>query len=108
MPIIIDFWNMMVLPVEYDKKLNYNDALLYCSLLNVDGYNDWTMAAFDDMMVIDRYVDTSYHSIRNRSHPYWVKDRGIRWGDGTFDKINDKTGDNLVYVKAVRKSNGFV
>ena len=24
-------------------KLNYNDGLLYCSLLISDGYDDWTL-----------------------------------------------------------------
>ena len=24
-------------------KLNYNDGLLYCSLLSIDGVNDWRM-----------------------------------------------------------------
>lgn len=28
---------------EYWKELNYYDALLYCSLLVIDGKNDWRM-----------------------------------------------------------------
>jgi hypothetical protein len=28
---------------QYEKKLNWNDAVLYCSLLAIDGYDDWRM-----------------------------------------------------------------
>jgi hypothetical protein len=28
---------------QYQKKLNWDDAVLYCSLLMIDGYSDWRM-----------------------------------------------------------------
>jgi hypothetical protein len=28
---------------QYEKKLNWDDAVLYCSLLMIDGYSDWRM-----------------------------------------------------------------
>ncbi len=33
---------------EYWKELNWYDGQLYCSLLNIDGKNDWRMISRDD------------------------------------------------------------
>jgi hypothetical protein len=33
---------------QYWKYLNYHDALLYLSFLDIDGHNDWRMPTLDD------------------------------------------------------------
>ena len=35
--------NIEISPKEYWKELNYYDGILYCSLLVIDGVNDWRM-----------------------------------------------------------------
>jgi hypothetical protein len=34
--------------IKYWKPLNYDDAILYCSLLEVDGYNNWRLFTTDE------------------------------------------------------------
>lgn len=35
--------NIEISPKEYWKELNYYDGILYCSLLVIDGVDDWRM-----------------------------------------------------------------
>ena len=35
-----------IVPKQYIKKLNYQDAVLYCSILNIDDKNDWRLPSF--------------------------------------------------------------
>ncbi len=37
---------------QYEKKLNWNDALLYCSLLIIDGYDDWRMPTILELQYV--------------------------------------------------------
>ena len=34
--------------IKYWKPLNYDDAILYCSLLEIDGKNDWRLFTNDE------------------------------------------------------------
>jgi hypothetical protein len=36
--------------VEYWKKMEWNDGLLYCSLLSIDDKNDWRPMTLDEIM----------------------------------------------------------
>ena len=40
---------------EYWKELNYRDALLYCSLLDIDGKNDWRLPNDEEGDVYELY-----------------------------------------------------
>ena len=42
-------------PKEYERRLNWNDGMLYCSLLVIDGKNDWRMPTKEEL-------DYIYHS----------------------------------------------
>ena len=35
---------------EYWKKMEWNDGLLYCSLLSIDDKNDWRPMTLDEIM----------------------------------------------------------
>ena len=37
---------------QYEKKLNWDDALLYCSLLMIDGYDDWRMPTISELQFL--------------------------------------------------------
>ena len=43
-----------IAPKEYWKKLKYYDALLYCSLLVIDGKNDWRLPTIDEVKLISK------------------------------------------------------
>lgn len=47
-------------------KLNYNDGLLYCSLLISDGYDDWMLPTGKDLHIV----------LKNRYSTglYWTRD----------------------------------
>lgn len=38
--------------IDTNIKLNFDDALLYCQMLNVDGKNDWRMANATDIQLL--------------------------------------------------------
>ena len=37
---------------EYERFLNYDDGLLYCSMVVIDGVGDWRMPREDEMIVL--------------------------------------------------------
>jgi hypothetical protein len=50
---------------QYEKKLNWDDALLYCSLLMIDGYDDWRMPTLQELKCINHVLsnDCYYWSV---------------------------------------------
>jgi hypothetical protein len=46
--------------IQYWKPLTYYDSLLYCQLLNVDGYNNWRLFTSDEYInhkiIIKEYI----------------------------------------------------
>jgi hypothetical protein len=38
--------------IDIDIKLNFDDALLYCKMFNVDGQHDWRMATKKDIGIL--------------------------------------------------------
>jgi hypothetical protein len=78
--------NIVTVPKEYVKKLNYDDALLYCQLLNIDGNNDWRMPTLQECKHISPLLKQHrrYDAIL-----YWIEDYdedGLRW---VFDTISN-------------------
>ena len=41
-------------PIEYETELNWYDAILYCSMIEIDGHNDWRLPTIRDFEMIDR------------------------------------------------------
>lgn len=39
-------------PKEYETRLNWNDAKLYCDLLNIDGKMDWRLPTIRELSEI--------------------------------------------------------
>ena len=47
-----EFMNIEISPKEYEKKMNWDDGMMYCQLLVIDNKNDWrlpTIEELDDM-----------------------------------------------------------
>ena len=44
--------NIEILPKEYERQLNWNDANFYCELLIVDGKSDWRLPTEEELMKI--------------------------------------------------------
>ena len=66
---------------QYQKKLNWDDAVLYCSLLMIDGYSDWRMPTI---------LELQYLTDLSMGKYYWSVD--VRNDDSVcvhfFDKKN--------------------
>jgi hypothetical protein len=62
--------NFEFAPFEYWKKLNWYDGHLYCSLLNIDGKDDWRMLTMEEYRnpKFENYVRykcwTDHHKIK--------------------------------------------
>jgi len=41
---------------EHWKILNYNDGLMYCSMIEIGGHNDWRMMTYDEWMLYYGFV----------------------------------------------------
>lgn len=85
---------------EYERMLNWDDAMMYCSLLVIDGKNDWRMPTIVELKEI-------YHSENDFSeHYYWSSSHGgwdTAWGQdmsGGCQYYNYKDGSH--YVRIVR------
>jgi hypothetical protein len=48
--------NIELAPEEYHIKCSYEEALLYCFSLNIDGKKDWRLPTFDE------YVSAKLHN----------------------------------------------
>ena len=65
-----------VSPEEYWKRMNYHDGLLYCSLLSIDGKDDWRMPTIEEMgdkrYGLQWYRDDGDNILYNFSEVYWI------------------------------------
>ena len=43
---------------RYEKILNWDDALLYCSLLTIDDYDDWRMPTLQELKYLNHILTT--------------------------------------------------
>jgi hypothetical protein len=94
---IITFKKLMISPLSNLKSLNYNDALLYCSLLDINGYADWRMPDIDDMNIIQSYL----HEQLGLSS-YWLSDKRIRRAGMVLQVTNDEVLEVNFMVRPVR------
>lgn len=44
--------NIEISDVKYERFLNYDDGLLYCSMVVIDGVDNWRMPSEDEMIVL--------------------------------------------------------
>ena len=64
--------NIEISSEEYERFLNYDDGLLYCSMVVIGGVDNWRMPMEDEMIVmgldISKYwgIDTDVRFFRDR------------------------------------------
>lgn len=82
---IIKLKKIMVSPKQYHIYLNYHDALLYCSMLDIDGYDNWQLPDSDDMSSID-----AQGKIIDDTKRYWLINKSVRFPNGIKSPINNE------------------
>lgn len=92
--------NIEIAPKEYERELNWNDAMMYCQLLVIDDKNDWRLPTIEELYEIynseNDFVGSYYWSSTELSGTYaWLQSlsSGLQ---GNFNKYNSG------YVRAVR------
>jgi hypothetical protein len=92
--------NIEISPKEYERILNWDDAMMYCQLLVIDNKNDWRLPTKAELQDI-------YHS-ENDFIPsyYWSStefNSGYSWYQIFSDGYQDPNLKNCIYyVRAVR------
>lgn len=105
--------NIEISPRAYESYLNWEDGMLYCSLLVIDGKDDWRMPTIEELNDIynsDKEVNDMYNSENDfEVDCYWssLDDGKLAWLHDMWGRgrkyMNKKT--TRVYVRAVRSIN---
>jgi len=64
--------NIELAPTEYRIKLNYDDALLYCAMLEIDGKNDWRMPTIEECRQMDGLLTTDSEYVQDGYPQFWI------------------------------------
>lgn len=86
--------NIEIAPKEYWKKLNYDDGMFYCQLLNIDGKNDWRMIREEEFSEQDETKDLW-------NDDYWFFEAGVFTDFDDFGLYNYKAELMIVPVREI-------
>jgi hypothetical protein len=92
------YMTLEISPKEYGRKLDYDDAKLYCELLTIDGHNDWRLPTLDEL----KYI---YNSENDFEYSYYWTDTKEMYCFGDDYNISDAFSWNYNgrgYVRPVR------
>ena len=86
---------------EYERELNWDDAMMYCQLLVIDGKDDWRLPTKEELKDIynseNDFIDSYYWSSTELSGSYaWLQNLSSGIQNGNYAK------DGSSYVRAVR------
>jgi hypothetical protein len=93
--------NIEISPKEYERQLNWDDAMMYCQLLVIYGKNDWRLPTKEEL-------DYIYHSKNDFvGSLYWSSTEGNgsnAWLQGLSSGFRGSYNlkRNSYYVRAVR------
>ena len=94
--------NIEISPKEYERRLNWNDAMMYCQLLIIDDKTDWRLPTKAELQDI-------YHSENDFVGSYYwssTEYNGLyAWGQNlSYGGQGNLTKSFSYYVRAVRSS----
>lgn len=91
--------NIEISPRAYESYLNWEDGMLYCSLLVIEGKDDWRMPTIEELNEI-------YNSENTFSGSYWSstdENGNNAWFLSMLNGFNYPDGKGYSnYVRAVR------
>lgn len=94
-----------IAPKETEIEANWDDAKLYCFVLNIDGKNDWRLPTKDELNEIrklenDFEKDWYWSSTEYYSNRIWIHDFG---GDPKLTELTSNKNDGVLHkVRVVR------
>ena len=94
--------NIEIAPKEYERRLNWNDAKLYCELLTIDGKMDWRLPTKDELNEIYNSENDFVGSYYWSSTEYNGYDAWGQYMSNGSQNYNFKF--TSYYVRAVRSS----
>jgi hypothetical protein len=59
----------------YEKELNWYDANLYCSSLNIKGTTGWRLPTEDELDMLMYDIEFFYMDLKMDKHEYWTSDQ---------------------------------
>ena len=62
-----------IAPKEYERKQNWDDAMLYCSILTIDNKNDWRLPIIDELDYIYKLKYNPYKAKFNNKTIFQFK-----------------------------------
>ena len=100
--IVID--DIMILNLNYHKRMTFNDAELYCKLLMVNNFDDWYIPNKHDMTKIHEY--TKIHKsvkINDIFMPmlYWIGDKTLAYFENNDKDMRITTVYGDVYISSI-------
>jgi hypothetical protein len=92
--------NIEISPKEYERELNWEDAMMYCQLLIIGGKEDWRLPTITELNYIynseNDFVGAYYwSSTENKGNYAWVQN--LSYGN---QYVNPKSYSG--YVRPVR------
>jgi hypothetical protein len=93
--------NIEISPKEYEKVLNWDDAMLYCQLLTINGKDDWHLPTKEELNDI-------YHSENDFILSYYWSSTEVNGNYAWYQFFSDGFQANgsdknyLGYVRPVR------
>lgn len=103
-----NFEHLYVASSQYEKWLNYQDALLYVAMLEIDGYTDWNLPTgecLDRIRVMQNYDNIPKKFKLNKNHAYSTAHPNIMKIYNTSKKkltTVDSDAVNVGWVRPVR------
>jgi hypothetical protein len=93
---------IMISPKKYWKEFNYHDAILYCSLLKIDDYDDWKIPDADEMNIVSSYYFQKKESLGLAK--CWLDNKMVWNPGGIVSSItNDSVLETKLLIRPIRK-----
>ena len=89
--------NIEISSKEYEKQLNWDDAMMYCQLLTIDNKNDWRLPTKEELHYIYNYENDF---VRGN---YWSSDESdinCAWFVNFNNGIQYIMSKHIIYYRA--------